>query len=283
MELHKDDFAVKVLNKLINNGGIMMSSFSLAKQGFVKRDMNQKMNDVDIIIPESNDDFRENPLKWMENIFGKGNVKLLNDFKDSEDSPYTNKFFLVGEDSILFSEMKENGFLRGATVSIKDGKEWIKVDTAQFDIGKQPVLFDKNTISAESTLEAKRLLAKRGEQKHIDDIKNWKWFEQQKQQAIFMFSEFLDLYLQDFEQVERILKEEKIIDKDCTDSDKLKAEKGLQTNFIKGGKWRVIKDLKGYPTHKEGGVDLTISKDGVSIKNGNTQFIAKHGLVIPKN
>jgi hypothetical protein len=40
--------------------------------------------------------------------------------------------------------------------------------------------------------------------------------EQQKQQATFMFSEFLDVYLQDFEQVEKILKEEKIIDKKCS-------------------------------------------------------------------
>ena len=39
---------------------------------------------------------------------------------------------------------------------------------------------------------------------------------EQKQQATFMFSEFLDVYLQDFEQVERILKEEKIIDKKCS-------------------------------------------------------------------
>jgi len=39
---------------------------------------------------------------------------------------------------------------------------------------------------------------------------------QQKQDAIFMFSEFLDVYLQDFEQVEKILKEEKIIDKKCS-------------------------------------------------------------------
>jgi len=38
---------------------------------------------------------------------------------------------------------------------------------------------------------------------------------QQKQQAAFMFSEFLDVYLQDFEQVEKILKQEKVIDKKC--------------------------------------------------------------------
>lgn len=106
---------------------------------------------------------------------------------------------------------------------------------------------------------------------------------QQKQQATFMFSEFLDVYLQDFNQVEKILKEENIIEKDCTGRGKLKAEKGLQTSFTKNGKWKMIKDLKGYPTHKEGGVDLTISRNGVSIKNGNTEFTAKHGLLIPKN
>jgi hypothetical protein len=77
------------------------------------------------------------------------------------------------------------------------------------------------------------------------------------------------------------LEQENKIEKDC--KGKLKAEKGLQTNFTKGGKWKLIKDLKGYPTHKEGGVDLTISKNGVSIKNGDTEFTAKQGLVIPKN
>ena len=78
------------------------------------------------------------------------------------------------------------------------------------------------------------------------------------------------------------LEQENIIEKDCTGG-KLKAEKGLQTNFTKGGEWKIIKDLKGYPTHKEGGVDLTIGKNGVSIKNGNTEFTAKHGLVLPNN
>ena len=80
-----------------------------------------------------------------------------------------------------------------------------------------------------------------------------------------------------------LLEKENKIEKDCTGGGKLKAEKGLQTNFTKGGKWKLIKDLKGYPTHREGGVDLTIGKNGVSIKSGDTQFTAKHGLVIPKN
>lgn len=77
------------------------------------------------------------------------------------------------------------------------------------------------------------------------------------------------------------LEKDGLLEIDC--KGKLKAEKGLVTSFTKGGKWKVIKDLKGYPTHKEGGVDLTIGKNGVTIKNGNTQFTAKHGLVIPKN
>jgi len=85
----------------------------------------------------------------------------------------------------------------------------------------------------------------------------------------------------DVEAKVRELEREGLLEIDC--KGKLKAEKGLQTNFTKGGKWKLIKDLKGYPTHKEGGVDLTIGKNGVSIKNGSTEFTAKHGLVIPKN
>ena len=77
------------------------------------------------------------------------------------------------------------------------------------------------------------------------------------------------------------LEKDKLLEIDC--KGKLKAKDGLRDNFTKGGKWKVIKDLKGYPTHKKGGVDLTIGKDGVKIKNSNTEFTAKHGLVIPKN
>jgi hypothetical protein len=77
------------------------------------------------------------------------------------------------------------------------------------------------------------------------------------------------------------LEKDGLLEIDC--KGKLKAKDGLRDNFTKGGKWKVIKDLKGYPTHKKGGVDLTIGKDGVKIKNSNTEFTAKHGLVIPKN
>ena len=39
---------------------------------------------------------------------------------------------------------------------------------------------------------------------------------EQKQQATFLFSKFLDVYLQDYEQVEKILKQENIIQKKCS-------------------------------------------------------------------
>ncbi|HQJ57084.1 MAG TPA: hypothetical protein PLH46_05525 [Caldisericia bacterium] len=116
---------------------------------------------------------------------------------------------------------------------------------------------------------------------------------QQKQQAQQLYSQYLDTIFPDskvkeidnslYISVLNQLEQEDKIEKDCTGGGKLKAEKGLQTSFTKNGKWKIIKDLKGYPTHKEGGVDLTIGKNGVSIKNGNTEFTAKHGLVIPKN
>lgn len=112
--------------------------------------------------------------------------------------------------------------------------------------------------------------------------------------TIEQYSQYLDTIFPD-SKVEEIdnslyisvlnqLEQENKIEKDCSGGgSKLKAEKGLQTNFNRGGKWKLIRDLKGYPTHKEGGVDLTIGKNGVSIRNGNTEFTAKHGLVIPKN
>lgn len=122
---------------------------------------------------------------------------------------------------------------------------------------------------------------------------NRKSFEQQKQQAQQLYSQYLESLnkpntnpiLQgnqtNVEEIITQLEKDGLLEIDC--KGKLKAEDGLATSFTKGGKWKVIKDLKGYPTHKQGGVDLTIGKNGVSIKNGNTQFTAKHGLVIPKN
>lgn len=58
------------------------------------------------------------------------------------------------------------------------------------------------------------------------------------------------------------------------------AEMGMRSSFTKGKSWRVVKDLKGYPTHAEGGVDLQFDGGGVKIKKGETTITAKYGLVI---
>jgi len=54
-----------------------------------------------------------------------------------------------------------------------------------------------------------------------------------------------------------------------------KAEDGMKTSVVLGKEWTVVKDLKGYKSHKDGGVDLQIG-------NGNVNLIAKHGLIILK-
>lgn len=116
---------------------------------------------------------------------------------------------------------------------------------------------------------------------HVNEFKIEDITPQQKQQATFMFSEFLDVYLQDFEQVEKILKEENIIEKDCSGGGKLKAEKGLQTNFTKGGKWKIYEIFEG-KSHKQGGIDINIKNNQISFTNKNGSIKAKYGLVISK-
>jgi len=61
---------------------------------------------------------------------------------------------------------------------------------------------------------------------------------------------------------------------------KLCAKFGGKTNFHRGGKWELVKDLKNFPTHEKGGVDVSIGTNGVSIKNGDSIIKAEKGLVI---
>lgn len=115
--------------------------------------------------------------------------------------------------------------------------------------------------------------------KKIEDLET---ILQQKQQAQQLYQSFLDVYLQDFEQVEKILKEENIIEKDCSGGGKLKAEKGLQTNFTKGGKWKIYEIFEG-KSHKQGGIDINIKNNQISFTNKNGSIKAKYGLVISKD
>lgn len=60
------------------------------------------------------------------------------------------------------------------------------------------------------------------------------------------------------------------------------AKMGL-TNTVKGTDWKIVKDFKGKPKHSQGGVDITISNDGVSMRRGDKDIKAKYGLLIPNN
>jgi hypothetical protein len=54
------------------------------------------------------------------------------------------------------------------------------------------------------------------------------------------------------------------------------------SKFTKGSKWEIVKDLKGYPSHAQGGVDIKIGKNGFNFTRDNGVIEAKHGLVLPK-
>jgi hypothetical protein len=60
------------------------------------------------------------------------------------------------------------------------------------------------------------------------------------------------------------------------------AKKGMRTSLSKGHRWSIVKDLKGLPTHEQGGVDLSITNGKVHFTNGKGSVHAKHGMKIPK-
>ena len=61
------------------------------------------------------------------------------------------------------------------------------------------------------------------------------------------------------------------------------AEMGMRgSKFTRGAEWEIVKDLKGYPSHAQGGVDIKLGKDGFSFARGDGYIKAAHGLVLPK-
>lgn len=60
------------------------------------------------------------------------------------------------------------------------------------------------------------------------------------------------------------------------------AKMGL-TNTTKGTNWKIVKDFKGQPKHSHGGVDITISDKGITMRRGGKDIKAKYGLLIPNN
>ena len=55
------------------------------------------------------------------------------------------------------------------------------------------------------------------------------------------------------------------------------------TNTTSGTGWKIVKDFKGQPKHSQGGVDISISDKGVSMRRGGKDIKAKYGLLIPNN
>jgi len=53
------------------------------------------------------------------------------------------------------------------------------------------------------------------------------------------------------------------------------------TDTVSGTNWKIVKDFKGEPKHSQGGVDITISDKGVTMRRGGKDIKAKHGLLIP--
>ena len=77
----------------------------------------------------------------------------------------------------------------------------------------------------------------------------------------------------------RQLEKEGLLELDCS---KVKAKDGIRGKFTKGSQWEIVKDLKGYPSHAQGGVDVKIGKNGFSFTRDNGVIEAKYGLILPK-
>jgi len=114
---------------------------------------------------------------------------------------------------------------------------------------------------------------------------------QQKQQAIQLYSQYLDTIFPDskvaeiddslYNSVLNQLEQENIIEKDCSGG-KLKAKDGLRTKFTKGSQWEIYEIFEG-KSHKQGGIDINIKNNQISFTNKNGNIKAKYGLVISKD
>ena len=80
------------------------------------------------------------------------------------------------------------------------------------------------------------------------------------------------------------INEDKITETDCGKggSSTPKAKDGMrEASFQQGLSWKIVKDLKGHPSHAKGGVDVEITDKGVMLSRKDGKIKAKYGLVIP--
>ena len=58
------------------------------------------------------------------------------------------------------------------------------------------------------------------------------------------------------------------------------AKDGAKGKFHPGNKWEIVEDLKGMPSHEQGGVDIKLGAGGVTFRDGESFITAGDGLVI---
>jgi ubiquitin len=155
-----------------------------------------------------------------------------------------------------------------------------------FELFQKILGIKKDTVLSEAlNLIHEVATTKRGQ------LRDFQITQQQKQQAQQQYASYLDTIFPDskieeiddslYNSVLNQLEQENKIEKDCSGG-KLKAKDGLRTKFTKGSQWEIVKDLKGYPSHSQGGVDVKIGKNGFSFTRDNGVIEAKYGLVLPK-
>lgn len=196
-----------------------------------------------------------------------------NDLIESVQENYNlgiDKFFNVLEQKTtgLFGIVKK--FVQPIDSSFK------QLDQARKDLG----IYDskESYLSFKEAAEAKSI--------KLDEISNIKpgvaeLFESNPELADAVYSKILTNSGISAENLLSLLEKENIVEKDCSGG-KLKAKDGIRGKFTKGSKWEIVKDLKGYPSHAQGGVDVKIGKNGFSFTRDNGVIEAKHGLVLPK-
>ena len=216
--------------------------------------------------------------------FGRGKKVLLSNLLNIK-----NPLILVGlhefatssypnfkENSFLITLLKENGYDVTSWQYFKNSDNGKVFDYVSDVIGLKNftnILIKNGYDGLESIVASKKnpeIVAFEPEQIHIlgskQDIQGFKDFVNTTESTTKSFNELISTG------------EIQYVDEETGD---LCAKHGGRTNFHRGGKWELVKDLKGFPTHEKGGVDLVIGKNGVSIKNVNSEIKAEKGLVIP--
>lgn len=246
--LKKDEFGASIIYKLSKQGFILTGSTALSEQGVILRPDENPLHDIDWVSPFTRTETEEKFLKSypdaikVRDIYGDGyitdsyliapegysisnykannyNGKIIIDSYDVIDSKgdVVGTYRLEKQEGNNQSEEVVTG-VEGKVIDFFSYENYAEKNTNKFF----------NYESKEGTViqlaNWKNIFKAKLDFARYKDIWDYNRFipnentqtsSQQKQQATFMFSEFLDVYLKDFEQVEKILKEEKIIEKKC--------------------------------------------------------------------